>query len=155
MKNSDPNNVPHTDANLVTPYTKMTEQGPSDSWREAEHDVGSPAGGAISTAEDLVHFADALRSGKLVSKATFESMTSLHGKTPWGGQYGYAMEIDNLYGQKVVGHGGGFSGVNSHLYIFLDAPYTLVTLANQDPPAADNAAQLAKALLAEKSKRGK
>lgn len=155
MKDSDPNNIPHSDPRMVTPYTHRTTQGPADHWVEAEQDIGSPAGGAISTAADLVRFAEALRSGKLVSKATFEQMVSTHGKTPWGGQYGYAMELDDVYGQKVVGHGGGFPGVNTHLYIYLDSPYTLVTLANQDPPAADNAAQLAKSLIAEKAKQGK
>lgn len=155
MKDSDPNNIPHAGSRMVTPYTHRTPEGPSDQWVEAEHDIGSPAGGAISTAADLVRFAEALRNGKLVSKATFAQMTSTHGKTPWGGQYGYAMEIDDLYGQKIVGHGGGFPGVNTHLYIYLGSPYTLVTLSNQDPPAADNAAQLAKALLAEKAKQAK
>jgi len=155
MANSDPNNIPHASAQLVTPYTKMTEQGSSPEWHEAEHDIGSPAGGAISTADDLVHFADALRSGKLLSKATFDEMTKPHGTTPWGAKYGYAMEIADIYGSTIVGHGGGFPGVSTHLHIFVDSPYTVVVLANQDPPADGYAGSKAVALVAEKAKQAK
>jgi CubicO group peptidase (beta-lactamase class C family) len=155
MKNSDPNNIPHQDPRMVTPYTQMSEKGPSNEWHTAEPDIGSPAGGALSTANDLIHFADALRNGKLVSKATFEKMTQPHGKTPWGGEYGYAMQIEHVGGETVVGHGGGYPGVNTELSIVLNSPYTVVALANQDPPAADFASQMAKAMVAKKAKEGK
>ena len=154
MKNSDPNNIPHHDPRMVTPYTQMSEKGPSD-WHSAEADIGSPAGGALSTANDLVRFADALRNGKLVSKATFDKMTQPHGKTPWGGEYGYAMQIEQVNDETVVGHGGGYPGVNTELYLVLNSPYTIVALANQDPPAADFASQMTKAFVARKAKEGK
>jgi CubicO group peptidase (beta-lactamase class C family) len=154
MPNSDPNNIPHTTAQSVTPYTKFTPTGPSTDWVEAEHDIGSPAGGAISTADDLVRFADALRGGKLVSKATFEELTKSRATVPFGAKYGYAMEVHDTYGRTVVGHGGGFAGVSTHLYLVLDSPYTVVVLANQDPPADSYAGATVLALVAEKAKRG-
>src|SRR5512146_713056 len=155
MKNSDPNNTPHHAPRMVTPYTQMTEKGPSSEWHEADPDIGSPAGGALSTANDLVRFDDALRSGNLVSKAIFEKMTQPHGKTPWGGQYGYAMQIEHVNGETLVGHGGGYPGVNTELNLVLNSPYTIVALANQDPPAADFASQMIKALVAKKAEEGK
>jgi CubicO group peptidase (beta-lactamase class C family) len=153
MPNSDPNNIPTPTEQLVTPYTRMSEQGEPTSWHEAEHDVGSPAGGAISTAHDLVHFAAALRSGKLVRDATFAEMTKARQTFPTGDGYGYAMEIHDVYGRTAVGHGGGFPGVNTHLYLILGSPYTIVVLANQDPPAEEYVSQTALALVAEKAKR--
>lgn len=152
MARSDPNNVPVSANSLVTPYTKVTAQGPSPDWHAAENDIGSPAGGAVSTADDLVRFADALREGKLVSQATLAEITKTHGTTPWGAHYGYAMEIADTYGLTVVGHGGGFAGVSSHLYILLDSKYTVVTLANQDPPAADYAGVNIAAIVAKRAK---
>jgi CubicO group peptidase (beta-lactamase class C family) len=154
MTNSDPNNIPHTTARMVTPYTKVSERGPSPDWHEAEHDIGSPAGGAISTVDDLVRFADALRNGKLVSNATFEEMIKPHGSA-LAAKYGYSMEIGEIYGRTVVGHGGGFPGVSTRLYLVLDSPYTVVALANIDPPAGEYAGSKVVAIMAEKAKSGK
>ena len=155
MANSDPNNIPHASAELVTPYTKVNEGGSSPVWHEAEHDIGSPAGGAISTADDLTRFAAALRDGKLVSHATFEEMIKPNSRAPSAYGYGYGMEVGDMYGRAVVGHSGGFPGVSTHLYLLADSPYTVVVLANQDPPSADYVGSKIAALIAEKAKLGK
>jgi CubicO group peptidase (beta-lactamase class C family) len=155
MVDSDPNNIPHAEPRLVIPYTNRSPDGTAAGWREAPRDIGSPAGGAISTAEDLVRFADALRGGGLVSRQTFRTMTVPRGTMRGGVGYGYALEVATESGRTIVGHGGGFPGVSTHLYIVLDSPYTVVSLANQDPPAAEKGAEVARARLIEKAARGR
>lgn len=152
MSHSSANNIPLADDKRVTPYTRED----SSEWRVAEADIGSPAGGAISSADDLVRFADALRSGDLVSKAWFADMATPHGPPgPGGNGYGYAMGIEDIYGETVVGHGGGFPGVSTRLYLVLGSPYTVVVLANQDTPAEANAGIPVVAMVTERAKREK
>lgn len=132
MTNSDPNNIPRVDPDLVIPYTRwVSEDG---EWQVAERNVGNPAGGAISTADDLIRFAHAVRSGALVSRETLEEMTTPRVMD----EYGYAMQIQDVYGRTVVGHGGLYPGVSTSLSMLLDSPYTVVVLANQDPPAEEH-----------------
>lgn len=102
-----------------------------------------------------MRFADSLRNGKLMSKRTFEAMTRPNSHSPKGYPYGDAFEIADIYGRTVVGHGGGFPGVSTHLYIFLGSPYTVVALANQDPPADMYVGSFVAALVAEKVKTAK
>jgi CubicO group peptidase (beta-lactamase class C family) len=81
-------------------------------------------------------------------------MTKPRGNPP-GVKYGYGLDIEDMYGRTVVGHGGGFPGVSTHLYLLLDSQYTVVVLANQDPPADAYAGSKILALMAEKAKLGK
>ncbi len=151
MMHSSANNIPLAVDGLVTPYT----HGESPGWEIAKADIGSPAGGAVSTAGDLIRFAEALRDGSLVSKAWLADMATPHGPPGQGGAYGYAMEIEEMYGETVVGHSGGFPGVSTRLYLVLGSPYTVVVLSNQDPPAEAFAGLAVVALVAERAKRDK
>ena len=151
MLHSSANNIPHAVDGLVTPYTREE----SSAWKVAEGDIGSPAGGAISTAADLIRFAAALRDGSLISKGWLAEMATPRGPPAPGGAYGYAMEIEDIYGETVVGHNGGFPGVSTRLYLVLGSPYTVVVLSNQDPPADAAVGFSAIALVAERAKRDK
>ena len=116
---------------------------------------GGPAGGGFSTAADLLRFAQALRTGKLLRRA--ESAENLYsGKVAAGGgggtddRYGYGFDTSLVNGQRVTGHSGGFPGINSNLDIFLDSGYTVAVMSNYDPPAAQFVANKARELLTAK-----
>ncbi|HKO54818.1 MAG TPA: serine hydrolase [Thermoanaerobaculia bacterium] len=87
---------------------------------------GSSAGGGYSTAADMLRFAQALLADKLLD----------HKWTDWvfGGS-----------GERNLGVAGGAPGINAALEIA--PPYTLVVLANQDPPAAEEVMRSARELM--------
>ena len=149
MTDADPNNIPRRVDRLAIPYTRQAPHAPTLEWHEAPIDVGSPAGGAISSAADLVRFADALRGGRLISRTLFEEMTRTHGRSPKrGARYGYGFAIEDIRGHTVIGHKGTFPGVSTQLCFFLNAPYTVVALCNSDSPAAEHATAHAVSLVA-------
>jgi len=93
---------------------------------------GGPAGGGFSTVGDLHKFAMALLKQKLVSK---ESLDLLWNNSSNAG-YGYGFTIGHSASGKVVGHGGGFPGLNANLDIFLDKDYIVVVMSNYDGGAS-------------------
>jgi CubicO group peptidase (beta-lactamase class C family) len=106
---------------------------------------GSPAGGGYSTAPDLLKFAQALQTNKLVNAQLTELITSP--KTPMTGaprpaKYAYGFAIEDVSGKEIRGHSGGGSnsGVNSSMEIFWDGSYTVIVLGNYDAPAAEELA---------------
>jgi len=92
---------------------------------------GTAAGGGYSTAGDLLRFAQALESGKLISKASLAAAT-----TPYKEHYGYGFGIQGEGPLRGYGHGGGAPGMNGELRIFPQLGYVVVSLSNLDPPAA-------------------
>ena len=109
---------------------------------------GSPAGGAYSTALDLLRFAQALESNKLVSAHTLEVLeTGKVSTRPGGPRYGYGFNEWHVLGHRIVGHGGGAPGVNTMLQIYPDLGYCVIVLSNYDPPAAEDVAAKARDLL--------
>jgi CubicO group peptidase (beta-lactamase class C family) len=108
---------------------------------------GGPAGGGYSTVEDLLRFDQALRAGKLVKPATLEQLWKTYPELGADG-YGLGFGIEQTPLGKVVGHSGGFFGINSDLAIYVDAGYTLAVMANQGE-AAEPISQLARRLLAQ------
>lgn len=92
---------------------------------------GTSAGGGYTTVGDLLKFAQALESGKLISKAMLAEATK-----PQAEDYGYGFGIRGEGALKSYGHGGGAPGMNGDLRVFPQLGYVLVSLANLDPPAA-------------------
>jgi CubicO group peptidase (beta-lactamase class C family) len=102
---------------------------------------GGPAGGGYSTTDDLFQFDQALRQGKLIKKETFERLLTADGteKKATGADrnvYGFGFQTEWRNGQRIVGHSGGFPGINSNLDMYLDSGWTVVVLCNYDDGAS-------------------
>jgi len=98
--------------------------------------TGTPAGGGYSTVGDLVLFARALRSGKLVSKDVFGQMITPYVATDRGTHYGYGLELAKRNGETVYGHNGHHFGISAQLDIYKNSGKIVAVLSNYDPPAA-------------------
>jgi CubicO group peptidase (beta-lactamase class C family) len=130
MLNTDAYELDRVNPNLAVGYQR--EYGPDGTKRYRNNIFmhvmrGGPAGGGYSTAEDLLRFAEALATGKLVSAATFELMTTPKPEVS-SPRYGYGFSIDMEAG--TVGHSGGFPGISSNLDIFKGTGYVAVVLSN-------------------------
>ena len=111
--------------NLATGYFYL---GRTQSWWENRAWVGlkgTPDGGGYSTVGDLLRFAEALKSGKLL---TLKSLDLLWRDPPPPSGAGF-------YGLKgpagrIVGKDGFGSGVSALMDIYLDRGYVVVALSN-------------------------
>jgi CubicO group peptidase (beta-lactamase class C family) len=140
--------------NLAIGYTN---EGPSplaagERWNNLYLHVvkGGPAGGCFSTVEDLIRFASGLRDAKLLSDELTTTMTT--GKIAPdaddpGSRYGYGIGERMLAGERIVGHGGGFPGINGRLDIYWTRGYAVAVLSNYDPPAAEEVAEKIRSLI--------
>ena len=111
---------------------------PRANWSFLRNEGASGAGGGYSTAADLARFGLALRSGRLVSPALRDSMWTGRWEIPGHAEerYGWGSFVRRVEGRVAVGHGGGGtgSGMDSNVRHFTDGSYTVVVLANADPP---------------------
>jgi CubicO group peptidase (beta-lactamase class C family) len=99
---------------------------------------GSSAGGGYSWLQDMWRFAEALTRGSLLSADTVEVVTSgkepLQPSGPLVVAYGFLDRRSR--GTRIVENTGGAPGVSASLQMYRDLGYTVVVLANYDPPAA-------------------
>jgi D-alanyl-D-alanine carboxypeptidase len=120
-----------------------TKQG-GDNWQRNTFLLpyrGTSAGGGYSTLGDLLRFADALRSNKLLDAYYTKLLTAGKIDMPFGGRYAYGFEDRTMNGSHCLGHGGGSPGMNGELDICQDSTYTVAVLANMDPEAAGHIAE--------------
>ena len=101
---------------------------------------GTSAGGGYSTVEDLLKFATALQTNKLLNAQNTEILTTGKVDTPGGGKYAYGFQEAMTSGGRCFGHGGGAPGMNGELKICPGPGYVIAVLANMDPPAASRVA---------------
>ena len=141
MTDTDAFDLDHDTPNLALGYTNQDTNGrfvpgPRSNNLYLHVIKGGPAGGGFSTAPDLLKFSNALLANKLVSAKYTELLTSGKVDTAPNEKYGYGFFCSTINGKRIVGHAGGFLGINSQLDIHLDTGYTIVVMSNYDPPIA-------------------
>lgn len=100
------------------------------------------AGALCSTVPDLLSWATALRSGDVVSAASFQEMTtpaSLNDGSETG--YGFGLGVGEYEGHARVSHGGGINGFNSMLAHYPESDLDVVVLVNTGGPWANRVAE--------------
>ncbi len=146
MTNTDAYELDRVNPNLAVGYDPVVRNGR----REYRNNIfmhvirGGPAGGGYSTVDDLTRFAVALKSGKLVSPASFRTLTTAKPELN-STNYGFGFQVDA--DPRIVGHSGGFPGINSQLDIYLDNDYTVAVMSNYSG-GAQPVVERARALLA-------
>jgi CubicO group peptidase (beta-lactamase class C family) len=83
------------------------------------------AGSMYSTTGDLLKWEHGLFGGKILNADSLKRMT-----TPGKGGYGLGVFINDKGGVKVVEHGGGIEGFNTHLAYAPEKNIAVVVLAN-------------------------
>jgi CubicO group peptidase (beta-lactamase class C family) len=89
------------------------------------------AGGLYSTAEDMLRWAQALQSGRIVAASTRDAAftpVSLAGGRQ--GAYGFGFMVTRYKGLREVGHGGDISGFNAYVALYPEAQLAVVVLSN-------------------------
>jgi len=89
------------------------------------------AGGMLSTGKDLVLWARALHTGKVVSKPSYQAMITSeelpNGRDPG---YGFGLMPGQFDGQRSIGHGGGIHGFNSQLHWLPEHDFYVAVISN-------------------------
>ncbi|MBP2615940.1 serine hydrolase [Chryseobacterium jejuense] len=128
----NPLNMTHTGFNYLAlksqyktvPYSYIsnTRQEKTEVWNST---LTGPAGQIYSTTEDLYNYYKGLRDYKIVSKETFKKAA-----TPYLSGYGYGWFIDDLYGKKLINHGGNIEGSTSYFAMLPEEDLSIILLNN-------------------------
>lgn len=112
-----------------------------------------PAGGFITTSQDLARFSVAVLENKLISKKTFEQMLTPQ-KTKSGAIVNYGLgwglfPDEDWYGEKEAIHGGQSPGVSGMLYLLPNRRFAVAFQGNSEnfSDRSDLAANIAKVVL--------
>jgi serine beta-lactamase-like protein LACTB len=95
-----------------------------------------PGGGYVTTAEDLLRFAQALMDGKIVKLDTLVQMWTPV-KIPGGkrSDYGLGFSVLMVDGAKYVAHGGGQQGTSTSMVIIPERHFAVAVMANLERAA--------------------
>jgi len=93
------------------------------------------AGALYSTTEDLLRWEQGLFGGKLLSPASLQKMT-----TPFKSDYAFGLHVQMENGRKLIDHGGGIEGFNTHMAYYPDEKLVVIVLGNINSAATDDIA---------------
>ena len=119
--------VAHRSKGYMRDRFEVVSNEPTLPWR------GTSAGGGYTTASDLMKFADALMSNKLLKAGTLAEATRPQFTT---GDYGFGFQVGRPDEARSYGHGGGAPGMNAILRVYPDSGQSVIVLCNLDSPSA-------------------
>jgi CubicO group peptidase (beta-lactamase class C family) len=157
MSDSDSYELDTDPPNLATGYM----DGPGGSPRRSNTFFlpvkGVPSGLGYSTAGDLLKFTAALRNHTLLSARSLDLIWTgrVDYATAPGSQYAYGFSVKRYNGARVVGHSGGWFGMNTQVDVYPDLGYTVVILSNYDADTNSLANKLREWLTQGHSRSGK
>ena len=82
---------------------------------------------------DMAKWDAALYTEKLLKRSSLEQMwtvTKLNNGQPNADHYGFAWDIENIHGHRLIEHGGAWQGFKTHISRYVDDKLTVVVLAN-------------------------
>lgn len=123
--------VPHRSKGYMQNRFEVLSNEPTLPWR------GTSAGGGYTTAADLMKFARALMSHKLLKTATLAEATRPQFTT---GAYGFGFQIGRQDEAPTYGHGGSAPGMNGILRVYPESGQCVIVLCNLDSPSASRMA---------------
>jgi CubicO group peptidase (beta-lactamase class C family) len=147
LRDTGPETDDHARQRLVTGYTVPRFGLPRRPPADADTHALASATGFYSTAPDLCHYAAAHCFGNetLLSDASKREMQQPYWKVPMSPMhYGLGFSVQEIEGQRFVGHGGGFPGHATHTLFDPKECLIAVALTNQ---AGGPAATLAQGML--------
>jgi CubicO group peptidase (beta-lactamase class C family) len=83
------------------------------------------AGALYSTTHDLLKWEQALFAGRIVSKASLDRMI-----TPFKNDYALGLTSTLVSDRRVIAHGGGIDGFNTHLAYYPASQTVVIVLSN-------------------------
>lgn len=127
----------HPLPNRSTGYMKVyAEDGPE--WVNNLYSPvmkAGPSGGFFSTVEDMLRFATALQSYRLLSPEYTKTVVSAKPEigSPF---YGYGFFVSRGNTGRVISHEGDGTGIQASFRMYLDLGYVVVVLSNYGRPSA-------------------
>ncbi len=140
--------------NFATPHKTLKDRSVPIAWMN--WDAMAAAGGIISSVDDMSHWLRLqLRRGELAPQKRLFSEEASHqmwqaytpmrmSKTPSTRfpsihfrAYGLGWSLSDYEGRKLVGHGGGYDGMNSHVLLVPEEKLGVVVLTNSLTPISN------------------